>query len=595
MPELPGVYIMKDKNGKIIYVGKAINLKNRVRQYFQSSTTQIPKVKVMVSNIEEFEYIVTDTELEALILECNLIKKHKPKFNILLKDDKTYPYIKITLSEDYPRILIARRVEKDGSKYFGPYSNAGAVKETTALIKKLFPLKTCSKILPRDIGKERPCLNFYINQCLGPCRGDVDKESYRALIDDICSFLDGRQNKIIERLKHQMKTAAENMEFEKAASLRDTINSLNHILEKQKIVSTSLEDLDIIAFARETTTACIQVFFVRGGKLIGREHFVFNQIEEENAELVTSFIKQFYSSSAFIPREILLQEEIDETYLIEQWLGEKKSSKVYIKVPKKGEKLKLIEMVAQNAAIELKQFKERIQSEQKLAVESIEGLMKLLNLKNPPVRIEAFDISNTGRTEVVASMVVFEMGLPARKEYRRFKIKQIDNVNDYGAMQEVVYRRLRNSKFNKLPDIILVDGGVGHVSSVKLVIQELNMDIPVFGMVKDGKHRTRGLIFNDREIDLSKDILLLRFITTIQNEAHRFALNYNRKLRSKRYKTSILDDIEGIGETKKIALLKHFGSVNKIKEAQPEELMAVKGIGKSLALSIYQFFQKDKN
>jgi excinuclease ABC subunit C len=594
MPELPGVYIMKDKNGRIIYVGKAINLKNRVRQYFQSKSAQIPKVKVMVSNIKEFEYIVTDTELEALILECNLIKKHKPKFNILLKDDKTYPYIKITMEEDYPRILITRRVEKDGSRYFGPYSNAGAVKETIALIKKLFPLKTCKKVLPRDIGKERPCLNFYINQCLGPCRGDVDKESYRAVVDDICSFLDGRQNKIIERLKDQMKVAAENMEFEKAAIFRDKINSLNHILEKQKIVSTSLEDLDIIAFAREITTACIQVFFVRGGKLIGREHFVFNQVEEDNSELITSFIKQFYSSSVFIPKEILLQEEIDEKLLIEHWLGNKRNSKVYIKVPKRGEKLKLVEMVAQNAAIELKQFKEKIQSEQKLATESIEGLTKILNLKKLPERIEAFDISNTGRTEMVASMVVFEMGLPARKEYRRFKIKWIDNINDYGAMQEVIYRRLRNPKFNKLPDIILVDGGVGHVNSVKLVIQELNMDIPVFGMVKDEKHRTRGLVFDDKEIDLSKDIMLLRFITTIQNEAHRFALNYNRKLRSKRYKTSILDDIEGIGETKKIALLKHFGSINKIKEAQPEELMAVKGIGKSLALNIYQFFQKDK-
>ncbi|HHW30750.1 MAG TPA: excinuclease ABC subunit UvrC [Clostridiaceae bacterium] len=592
MPELPGVYIMKNEDGEIIYIGKAVNLKNRVRQYFQPQARQLPKVNAMVPKIKKFEYIVTDTEMEALILECNLIKKHRPKFNILLKDDKTYPYIKITMGEEYPRILITRRIVKDGSRYFGPYSNAGAVKDTVDLLKKLFPLKTCNRVLPRDIGKERPCLNFHIKQCLGPCKGDVDKEKYRAVMADICSFLEGRQEKIIERLEQQMREAAEEMEFEKAAFIRDKINSLKHVLEKQKIVSVNFEDMDVIAFAMEPGMACAQVFFVRGGKLLGREHYIFDQIEDGDSELITSFIKQFYSSAAFVPKEILISGEIEERELIEQWLSNKKGTRVYIKVPKRGEKFDLVKMVANNAAIELSRFKERVLSENKFAEEGLENLSKVLGLKTNPERIEAFDISNTGRTEMVASMVVFEKGMPAKKEYRRFKIKWVEGINDYGAMQEVIYRRFRNTEFNKMPDIILVDGGSGHVRSVKLVLDELNAQIPVAGMVKDEKHRTRSLVFQESEIDLSTNITLLRFISSVQNEAHRFALEYNKKLRAKRYRASELDDIKGIGEARKASLLKHFGSVSRIKEASIEELATVKGISKPLAQEIYDFFHK---
>lgn len=612
LPDKPGVYIMKDENGEIIYVGKAVVLKNRVRQYFQSQVNHTPKVQAMVARIKEFEYIVTDSELEALILECNLIKKYRPRFNILLKDDKNYPYIKVTMNEEYPRILMTRRIEKDGAKYFGPYSNVNAVRETIDLLKKLFPVKTCKKVLPRDTGKERPCLNYYIYQCLGPCQGDVNEEEYRNLMKDICSFLGGRQEEVIKRLEQQMKTAAENMEFEKAARIRDKISSLKHISEKQKVLSTALEDQDVIAFAKEQTDACVQVFFIRSGKLIGREHFILEGMSEvDDRELMTSFVKQFYGSAAYVPGEIVLQEDIDELNLIEKWLSERRSSRVHIKVPRKGEKLRLVEMVSQNALIALNQFKERIKDEEKFSREGLEKLRDLLKLEDVPFRIEAYDISNTGITETVASMVVFEQGVSAKKEYRRFKIKTVERQNDYASMQETVYRRFKNAekerneirreegasdelpegRFTRMPDLILLDGGLGHVNAVHEVLKEFNIHVPLFGMVKDDRHRTRGLVSPEGEIDLSGSLAVLRFITAIQDEAHRFALEYNKKLRKKRYTGSALDEIEGIGAKRRKALIKHFGSIIRIKEAGVDDLAAVEGISRSLAEKIYEYFR----
>ena len=610
LPDKPGVYIMRDQNGEVIYVGKAVVLKNRVRQYFQASANHSPKTQVMVSKIREFEYIVTDSELEALILECNLIKKYKPKFNILLKDDKSYPYIKVTMHEDYPRVLMTRRMVKDGSKYFGPYSNATAVKETIDLIKKLFPIKTCKKVFPRDIGKERPCLNYYIHQCLGPCQGDVNKEEYRRLMQDICSFLDGKQDDIIKRLEEQMAVASEKLDFEKAAGIRDKINSLRHIAEKQKVLSTAMNDHDVVGFARDETDSCVQVFFIRGGKLIGRDHFIFEDSGDiEDGELLSSFLKQFYAKTEYIPGDIMLQAETDEVELLETWLGEKRGARVRIKVPQRGEKHRLIEMVSRNALIELNHFRDRVKKESSYAAESLEKLKALLNLEKRPARIEAYDISNTGSSEIVASMVVFEKGLPAPREYRRFRIKTLEKQNDYGSMQEVITRRLKHAerekselrekginsetgKFTKLPDIILVDGGLGHVNAVCEVIQEQGVNIPVFGMVKDDRHRTRGLVTRDREIDLAQDLPVLRFITAIQDEAHRFAVEYNKKLRNKRYTGSVLDEIEGIGEKRRKSLLKHFGSINRIKTASIDDLAAVEGISRATAEKIYNYFRK---
>nr|WP_276020148.1 excinuclease ABC subunit UvrC [Acetivibrio straminisolvens] len=613
LPNKPGVYIMKDINGDIIYIGKAVVLKNRVRQYFQSLSNQTPKVRAMVSHIKEFEYIVTDTELEALILECNLIKKHRPKFNILLKDDKSYPYIKVTMNEDFPRILMTRRIEKDGAKYFGPYTSVFAVRETIDLVKKLFPIKTCSKVLPRDIGKGRPCLNYHIYQCLGPCQGNVSKDEYRALMQDICSFLGGRQEDIIKRLEKDMKEAADKLEFEKAAKIRDKINSLRHIAEKQKIISTAMEDQDVIAFAKSETDSCIQVFFIRGGKLIGREHFILEGTSDvSDSELMTAFVKQFYSSAAYVPSQVILQEDIDEIDIIEKWLSSKRTAKTHIKVPRRGEKLKLVEMVSKNALIELNQFKERIKKETALANEGMKKLKELLNLERLPQRIEAYDISNTGSTEIVGSMVVFENGAPKKSDYRRFKIKSTNIQNDYQSMQEVIFRRFKRAQremigndaddkkeigeggtgFGTLPDVLLVDGGIGHVNAVRSVLGEFDFNIPVYGMVKDDNHRTRGLVSGKNEFDLSKDIILLRFVTAIQDEAHRFALEYNKKLRAKRYSGSVLDSIEGVGLKRKKALIKHFGSVRAIKEAEPDEIAKVKGISKELAQKIYDYFRQ---
>jgi len=603
LPENPGVYIMRDENDAIIYVGKANVLKNRVRQYFQSSNKLSLKTQVLVSNIKRFEYIVTGSELEALILECNLIKKNKPKYNILLKDDKNYPYIKVTMNEEYPRIFLTRRFENDGARYFGPYSNTGAVKGTIELVKKLFPVKTCNKVLPRDIGKSRPCLNFYIYQCLGPCQGTVDKKEYRDFMKDVCDFLGGNHDKIIRRLEKLMKAASEAMEYERAASLRDKMNSLIHISERQMAVSDSKHDQDVVAVAVSGKTSCAQVFFIRAGKLIGREHFLIRSDENtEPSEILNSFIKQFYNKVELIPDEIILQHRIDDIEVIKSWLGEKKMRRVQITVPQKGEKLKLVKMVEQNAAISLSREVVNVETNLASSKQKLDEITESLGLANVPNRIEAYDISNTGKSEIVGSMVVFENAAANKKEYRHFKIKSIATQDDYQSMQEVVFRRFRHARedissgnekgsFSKMPDLILVDGGLGHVNAIKNVLKKDNIEIPVFGMVKDEKHRTRGLVSEKGEINLANNMLLLRFVTAIQDEAHRFAIEYNKKLRDKRYKGSVLDEIAGIGPEKKKALMKHFGSLEKIKNAGTEELEAVKGMKKSTAKSVYEYFR----
>ncbi len=619
MPDKPGVYIMKDEKGAIIYVGKAVVLKNRVRQYFQNSAAHTPKVRLMVSRINEFEYIVTDTELEALILECNLIKEHKPRYNILLKDDKNYPYIKVTMNEDFPRIFMTRRVEKDGSKYFGPYSNVGVIKETLWLLKKIFPIKSCKKVFPRDIGKSRPCLNFHIHQCLGPCTGKVDREEYRSLMKDVCAILEGKQMDIGRKLEAQMHEAAEQMEYEKAALLRNRLNSLRLIAEKQKVLSNDDVDRDVVGLARDMAGACIQIFFVRGGKLLGREHFIFDEIgEDEERELLATFLKQFYSEDVYVPGEIILQEETEDLGVLEEWLGARRGGKVRITIPKRGAKLQLVEMVSQNAKIALKQSREKQALEGMAAYSDLKSLAEGLGLADLPSRIEAFDISNTGTSEITASMVVFEDGRPAKNEYRHYRIKSIDRQNDYAAMQEVIFRRFRKSRAaegataagtadttaevaaeaavsGKLPHLLLIDGGAGHVNAVKQVLSELCVDIPAAGMVKDDRHRTRGLAIGGQVIELAGKPELLRFVTSIQDEAHRFAMAYNKKLREKRYTESALDGIPGIGPQRKKDLLKHFGSIKSIREAGIDDLAAVKGISGQVAGDVYNYFRKSRS
>ncbi|MGE5613245.1 MAG: excinuclease ABC subunit UvrC [Bacillota bacterium] len=612
LPDKPGVYLMKDKNGDVIYVGKAVVLKNRVRQYFHPSTAHTPKVAAMVEKVSEFECIVTDTELEALILECNLIKDLKPKYNIMLKDDKNYPYIKVTMNEDYPRIFMTRRVEKDGACYFGPYSNVFSIRETLNLIRKIFPVRTCKRVLPRDIGKERPCLYYHIKQCMGPCTGKIDREEYRSMMRDVCSFMEGKQDIIIDRLERQMKEASDNMDFERAAVLRDKLARIRHISEEQKVLSVGGGDRDIVGFAANKTDTCVQVFFIRGGKLLGREFFIIEGSGEgEPGELASSFLKQFYGDAAVVPPEIVVAAEFDDAGVVEDWLSSKRGGRVRIIVPKRGEKLHMAEMVSENARIELERFSGKI-SDRKPAMECLGEMARLLGLPEPPVRLEAYDISNTGSSEMVASMVVFTGGLPDRKEYRRFRIRSIDVQNDYASMQEVLYRRFRHAMkeeqdkeqeqeqeqgekqqgFDKLPSLVMLDGGLGHVNAANQVLEELNINIPVCGMVKDEKHRTRGLVLPDREIDLKDNLALLRFVTSIQDEAHRFALEYNKKLRAKRYSKSILDEVEGIGPKRKKALLKHFGSLSRIRQAGIDDLQAVEGMNRAAAEKLYEFLRK---
>lgn len=603
LPDHPGVYIMKNSDGEIIYIGKALSLKNRVRQYFQSSRAHSIKVLTMVSHIAEFEYILTDSELEALILECNLIKKHMPKYNIRLKDDKHYPYIKVTVNEDYPRVFLTRRVVKDGAKYFGPYSDAYAVRNTLHIIKKLYPIRSCNKALEYGNRVDRPCLNYHIKRCIAPCQGNVPKETYMSLIKDILLLLSGKHEELIDLLKERMKKASLELNFERAAELRDQISSIEKIQEKQKIISQTLLDEDVIAFDNDEEGTCIEVFFIRGGKLLGRENFFFENIEDES-DMLSQFITQFYSDREYIPKELLIQCDIPRIDVIEEYLSSKKGSKVNVKVPQRGDKNKLIEMAKKNAQAALEQHKYRITKEREMTQNALEELALILELEDIPNRIEAYDISNIQGTNPVGSMVVFEGGKPKNKDYRRFRIKTVEGPNDYASMEEVISRRFKRGleeagnkegKFSTMPDLILIDGGEAHTAIVKGVLDSLKINIPLCGMVKDDRHRTRGLIYNGQEINIYKDSNSFKLIARIQDEAHRFAIEYHRSLRSKGSTMSVLDDIKGIGKKRRIALLNHFGSVDNIKKASIESLKSVDGMNEAAAREVYEFFNGKKD
>lgn len=605
LPDKPGVYIMKDSSGKIIYVGKAVILKNRVRQYFQNQSNQLPKVRTMVKHVADFEYIVTDTELEALILECNLIKKHKPKYNILLKDDKNYPYIKITVNEDYPRIVFTRRVEMDGAKYFGPYSSAFAVRETIKLLRHMFPLRSCNRNIERDMGKGRECLYYHIGLCSAPCTGRITKEEYRKLTDDVLMFLEGKRDVLLKKLKVEMEKAAENMEFEKAAKLRDQIYGIEKTSEKQKIVSASLEDQDVISMARSAEDACIQVFFIRDGKVSGREHyFMKNTDDMDRSEIMSSFMKQFYDSAPYVPKEIILDVDMEEKDVLMEWLSEKRGNKVSIVVPSRGKKKDLVDMVYENALEALKNdINLKMERQKNDAVSELSNLIGI----DYAERIEAFDISNIRGTDNVASMVVFVDGKPHKSSYRKFIIKTVEGQDDYGSMREVISRRISHglqeqklieagelkedkAKFHIMPDLILVDGGLGHVKTAIEALQQLNVEIPVYGMVKDSKHRTRGLVSPDGEIDMPMTGKAFRLVAEIQDEAHRFAVTFHKDTKSKKLRSDLLN-IPGIGEKRMKALYKAFKTIDGIKNATVDELKKVEGMNEKAANAVYDYFR----
>ena len=592
LPAEPGVYLMKDKFDNIIYVGKAKILKNRVRQYFQSSKNHSSKVKSMVKNIDKFEYIITDSELEALILECNLIKKYKPKYNVLLRDDKTYPYIKVTTNEDFPRVLKVRKVIKDKAKYFGPYTNTTAVNDTLDIIKNIYPIRTCNIDIERAIKTNmRPCLNLHIKRCVGPCTGNVTKEEYNKMIEEIILFLSGKEEKLIDILKEKMNKCAMDFNFEEAAIYRDKIKSLEDMMEKQKI-DTSTSDLnqDVIAMARAHDEACVQVFFVRNGKIVGREHFILEGVMDSTREsILGSFVKQFYMEQEYVPKEIIIEDEIEDSFILSEWLSSKKGQKVTIRVPQKGEKKSLIEMVRKNAIEYLEKFSDMNKRKYEKSIGALEELKQILNLDNIPKRIESFDISNIQGVDSIGSMVVFTNGKKDKKEYRRYKIKTVIGPNDYDSMAEIVERRL---KYGDFPDLMLLDGGKGQVSAVKKVFNKYNVEIPLWGMYKDDKHRTKGLISQEKEIELDRTSNLYRFVASIQEEVHNYAISYHRSLRNKSLTKSELDDIQGIGEKRKKALLNHFKDIEAIKKATFEELLEVEGMNKTSSESVYNYFRK---
>ncbi|QUH18723.1 excinuclease ABC subunit UvrC [Alkaliphilus sp. B6464] len=611
LPDKPGVYMMRNEKQEIIYVGKAISLKNRVRQYFQSSKNHPPKVRAMVSHINTFEYIVTDTELEALILECNLIKENRPKYNILLRDDKTYPYIKVTINEEYPRVIKTRKVIKDKAKYFGPYTNIGALNETLEVIHNLYPIRTCSKNIEKMIeNKERPCLNYHIKKCIGPCTGLVNKEEYMHIVQEIIMFLDGKEDELIRKTEEKMKEAASAMDFEKAAKYRDQVIALNSIVEKQKIVSTNEQDQDVIAMAQGDKDSWIQVFFIRKGKLVKREHFILKNTEQDSKqEIISSFLKQFYSGTTFIPKEILIEEHVKDLGVLEEWLTNKRGNKVNLKVPQKGEKKELLDMVKKNAFMTMEQATTINQLEKERTEDTLQELGDLLCLDEAPYRIESYDISNIQGVESVGSMVVFEGGKSKNKDYRRFKIKTVKGPNDYASLEEIITRRFKRGleetqdiisqsiemtegKFAIFPDLIMVDGGFGQVTSVKKALDSLKLSIPVCGMIKDERHRTKGLVYEGKEVYIEKTSNLFRLITKIQDEVHRFAITYHRSLRKKNTLSSILEEIPGIGETRRKSLMAHFESIDKIRDATIEELLEAKGMNRQVAENIVQFFKK---
>ena len=613
LPRKPGVYIMRDDKDVILYVGKAINLHNRVRSYFRENIGRGPAIDQMVSLIARFEYIVTDSELEALVLENNLIKENSPKYNTLLKDDKTYPYIKVTVGEDYPRILFSRTMKKDKSRYFGPYTSAAAVKDTIELLNKLYQLRTCNRVLPRDIGIERPCLNYHIKQCLAPCQGYVSKEEYRQQVAGALEFLNGNYSPILKDLEEKMKKAAEAMEFEDAARYRDLLSSVRQVSQKQKITEGVGEDKDILALYQDETEAVVQVFFVRDGKLIGREHYYMTHVPENNKPaILQDFVKQFYAGTPFIPRELMLQYEIEDAELIEKWLSERKGSRVYLKVPKIGSKEKLVELAAQNAKLVLSQDREKLKREEGRTIGAVKEISGLLQLPlTGTARMEAYDISNINGFENVGSMVVYEKGKPKRSDYRKFKIKSVSGPDDYACMREVLTRRFRHGmeesreleeqemdqeygSFTKFPDLILMDGGRGHVNIALSVLEELGIDIPVCGMVKDDNHRTRGLYYHNIELPIDTHSEGFKLITRIQDEAHRFAIEYHRSLRSKTQVRSVLDDIPGVGPARRKALMRHFKSLEEIRQATVEDLMEIPEMNERTAQEIVAFFASQK-
>lgn len=615
LPGKPGVYLMHGQKDEIIYVGKAISLKNRVRQYFQNSRNLTPKIRQMVSHISRFEYIITDSELEALVLECNLIKEYRPKYNTMLTDDKTYPYIKVTVNEDYPRILFSRQMKKDKARYFGPYTSAGAVKDTIELLKKLYGIRSCSRVLPRDIGIGRPCLYHHIGQCDAPCQGLISKADYRKKIQNALHFLGGDYRPVVEELTRKMQEASDAMEYEKAKEYRDLIYSVRQIMEKQKVTSSQMEDRDVIGFARAGNEAVVQIFFIRNGRLIGRDHYYLTGVEQETrSQVMTSFVKQFYAECPSVPRELMLQEDIEDKEIILQWLSGRRGQKVTVTVPKKGQKERLVELAAKNAMVVLNKDSEKMKREEARTLGAVHELEELLELPSI-LRMEAFDISNTNGFEKVGSMIVYEKGKPKRSAYRKFKIKDVEGQDDYQCMEEVLTRRFRHGleerrqiekssgdiqmgSFSVFPDLILMDGGKGQVHVAQKVLDALGLAIPVCGMVKDDHHRTRGLYYEDVEVPMDRSSESFRLVTRVQDEAHRFAIEYHRSLRSAGQVHSMLDDIKGIGPARRRALMRYYGDIQKIREADVEELKTVPSMNEQAAQAVYRFFHPvsdDKN
>ncbi|MDU1231339.1 MULTISPECIES: excinuclease ABC subunit UvrC [Clostridium] len=610
LPDKPGVYLMKNSLGEIIYVGKAKVLKNRVRQYFQNSKNHSEKVKAMVKNIAEFEYIVTDSEMEALILECNLIKKHSPKYNISLKDDKFYPFIKITTNEDFPRVFITRNFAKDGNKYFGPYPNAGAVHETIKLIRKIFPLRTCKKLIFENGKHTRPCLNYHIKKCNAPCEGHISKDEYKRMIDEIVDVLSGRDRSLINKLKNDMQEASMNLEFEKAASFRDKILAIESIAEKQKVFKSQDNDEDFINIYKDEKDCAVQVFFLRDGKVTGRENFIFeNSAYEDDSVIISQFIVSFYGGTPKVPKNIYIPlSNDDDNDALEEFLTIKRGSKVFVKVPIKGEKKEMLELVKSNAKVTLDQFKDKILRDKEINRLCLEEIQELLELDSMPIRIEAYDISNIQGVDSVGSMIVFEDGKAKNSDYRRFRIKTVKNANDYDSMREILERRFSHGlkeikeiqerqlkfssgKFSNFPDLIMMDGGKGQVNVALEVLQKLGINIPVCGLVKDDHHATRGIIYNNKELIINRTSNLMQMIRRVQDEVHRFAITYHRSLRDKKTLHSILDDIPNIGQKRRMALLMKFGSIDNIKKATVEELLETESIDNKAATSIMAYFK----
>ena len=604
LPGKPGVYLMHDERDAIIYVGKAISLKNRVRQYFQSSRNKGAKIEQMVTHISRFEYIVTDSELEALVLECNLIKEHRPKYNTMLMDDKSYPFIKVTVNEPFPRVMLARQMKKDKAKYFGPYTSAGAVKDTIELIRKLYHIRSCNRLLPKDIGKERPCLNYHIHQCQAPCQGYISQEEYRKSIDEVVRFLNGHYDLVLKELEEKMMAASDSLEFEKAIEYRELLTSVQKVAQKQKITDTAGDDRDIIAMASEGEDAVVQVFFIRSGRLIGRDHFYLKSAENDTeGEILSSFIKQFYAGTPYIPAELMLPEEIEDQDIIEEWLTARRERRVHLRIPKKGTKEKLVELAQKNAQMVLKNDRERLKREEGRTIGAVKELEKILGLKGI-IRMEAYDISNTNGFDSVGSMVVYEHGKPKRNDYRKFKIKTVQGSDDYASMNEVLTRRfghgLREQQeesetggFQIFPDLIMMDGGRGQVNIALEVLEKLHLHIPVCGMVKDDNHRTRGLYFNNTELPIDRNSECFRLITRIQDEAHRFAITFHRQLRSKGQVHSVLDDIPGVGPARRKDLMRCFDNIDAIRNATVEELKELPSMNEKSAQEVYKFFHQN--